>query len=64
MIDVEVGAEDVNGIEFVQKGYWVNVISSHDVEACMSQPNGSPVTLKIKVVSLCIWKVRILCLIM
>ncbi|XP_044493042.1 nodal modulator 1 isoform X2 [Mangifera indica] len=48
LIDVEVGAEDVNGIEFVQKGYWVNVISSHDVEACMSQPNGSPVTLKIK----------------
>ncbi|XP_031274126.1 nodal modulator 1 [Pistacia vera] len=47
-IDVDVGAEDVKGVEFVQKGYWVNVISSHNVDAYMSQPDGSPVTLKIK----------------
>ncbi|KAK1574965.1 hypothetical protein Q3G72_001403 [Acer saccharum] len=47
-IDVDIGAEDVKGIEFVQKGYWVNVVSTHDVDAYITQPDGSPVTLKIK----------------
>ncbi|XVF72762.1 hypothetical protein PTKIN_Ptkin12aG0146400 [Pterospermum kingtungense] len=47
-IDVDVGAEDIKGIEFVQKGYWVNVVSTHDVDAYMTRPNGSPVNLKIK----------------
>lgn len=48
-IDVDVGAEDIKGIEFVQKGYWVNIVSTHDVDAYMTQPDGSPVNLKIKV---------------
>ena len=48
-IDVDIGAEDVKGIEFVQKGYWVNVVSTHDVDAYITQPDGSPATLKIKV---------------
>ncbi|GLT64134.1 hypothetical protein SLA2020_366440 [Shorea laevis] len=47
-IDLDVGAEDVKGIVFVQKGYWVNVISTHDVDAYMTQEDGSPVNLKIK----------------
>ncbi|XP_021279934.1 nodal modulator 1 [Herrania umbratica] len=47
-IDVDVGAKDVKGIEFVQKGYWVNVISTHDVDALMTQQDGSPVNLNIK----------------
>ncbi|XP_022770793.1 nodal modulator 1 isoform X1 [Durio zibethinus] len=47
-IDVDVGAEDINGIEFVQKGYWVNIVSTHDVDAYMTQQDGSPVNLKIK----------------
>ncbi|KAJ8899145.1 hypothetical protein K2173_011142 [Erythroxylum novogranatense] len=46
-IDVDVGIEDVRGIVFVQRGYWVNVISTHDVDAYMTQPDGSPITLKI-----------------
>lgn len=50
-IDLDVGAEDVKGVVFVQKGYWVNVISTHDVDAYMTQEDGSPVNLKIKVVS-------------
>lgn len=54
-IDVDVGAEDVKGIEFVQKGYWLNVIASHDVDAYMTQPDTSPVTLKIKVLSLTVY---------
>ncbi|XP_062143584.1 uncharacterized protein LOC133851267 [Alnus glutinosa] len=47
-IDLDIGAEDVKGIVFVQKGYWVNVISTHDVDAYMTQEDGSPVNLKIK----------------
>ncbi|XP_034210549.1 nodal modulator 1 isoform X2 [Prunus dulcis] len=47
-IDVDVGLDDVKGIEFVQKGYWVNAISTHDVDAYMTLPDGSSVNLKIK----------------
>lgn len=48
-IDVNVGAEDFEGIVFVQKGYWVNVISTHDVDGYINQPDGSTVNLKIRV---------------
>lgn len=51
-IDVDIGAEDVSGIRFVQKGYWVNVISTHNVDAYVLQPDGSHIDLKIKVVFL------------
>ncbi|KAB5569531.1 hypothetical protein DKX38_003324 [Salix brachista] len=47
-IDVDAGAEDVAGISFVQKGYWINFISTHDVDASMIKPDGSPFDLKIK----------------
>ncbi|KAJ9187887.1 hypothetical protein P3X46_003301 [Hevea brasiliensis] len=47
-VDVDVGAEDVKGIVFFQKGYWVNVISTHDVDAYMAQPDSSIINLKIK----------------
>ncbi|KAF9688176.1 hypothetical protein SADUNF_Sadunf02G0169900 [Salix dunnii] len=47
-IDVDAGAEDVAGISFVQKGYWINFISTHDVDASMIKPDGSPIDLKIK----------------
>ena len=50
-IDIDVGAEDVQGIEFVQKGYLVHIISTHDVDALMTQPDSSPINLKIKVLS-------------
>uniref|UniRef100_A0A164YXW9 Carbohydrate-binding-like fold protein n=1 Tax=Daucus carota subsp. sativus TaxID=79200 RepID=A0A164YXW9_DAUCS len=46
--DVDVGTEDVNGISFVQKGYWVNVVSTHAVDAYFTQPDGSHVNLKIE----------------
>lgn len=45
--DVDVGTEDVNGISFVQKGYWVNVISTHAVDAYLTQSDGSHMNLKI-----------------
>nr|KYP47590.1 Nodal modulator 1 [Cajanus cajan] len=47
-IDVNVGAEDLKGIHFVQKGYWVNVISTHNVDGYLTQPDGSNVNLKIQ----------------
>ncbi|CAI9104879.1 OLC1v1003663C1 [Oldenlandia corymbosa var. corymbosa] len=47
-IDVDIATEDVKGIVFVQKGYWVKVISSHDVNAQLTQPDGSLMDLNIK----------------
>ncbi|KAJ1412555.1 Immunoglobulin-like fold [Sesbania bispinosa] len=47
-LDVNVGAEDLDGILFVQKGYWVNVISTHDVDGYVTQPDGSTMNLKIR----------------
>ncbi|KAL3531546.1 hypothetical protein ACH5RR_010868 [Cinchona calisaya] len=47
-INVDVATEDVKGIVFIQKGYWVNMISSHDVDAYFTQPDGSHLNLKIK----------------
>ncbi|CAN4113610.1 unnamed protein product [Withania somnifera] len=47
-IDIEVGAEDVKGVNFVQKGFWVNIISSHDVDGLLTQPDGSKMNLNIK----------------
>lgn len=35
-----------------QKGYWVDVTSSHEVDARMIQPDGEALLLKIKVVVL------------
>lgn len=49
---MDVGTNDVKGVEFVQKGYWLNVISTHDVDAYMTQQDGSHVPLKVKVVFL------------
>ena len=48
-INVVVASEDVKGIVFVQKGFWVNVISSHDVDAYLTQADGSRMSIKIKV---------------
>ncbi|KAM7276017.1 hypothetical protein ACFE04_017883 [Oxalis oulophora] len=47
-IDVNAGIEDVKGVTFVQKGYWVNIVSTHDVDAFMTQSEGSTVNLKVK----------------
>ncbi|XP_012474989.1 uncharacterized protein LOC105791465 [Gossypium raimondii] len=47
-IDVDVGSEDIEDIKFVQKGYWVNVVSTHDVDAYLTQQDDSPINLKIK----------------
>ncbi|KAJ4969122.1 hypothetical protein NE237_015823 [Protea cynaroides] len=48
VIDVDVGTEDAKGIVFVQKGYWINIISTHDVDAYIDHPDASPVDLHVK----------------
>ncbi|RAL42059.1 hypothetical protein DM860_011842 [Cuscuta australis] len=45
--NINVGTNDVKGLSFVQKGYWVNIISSHEVDAFLTQ-DGSVVNFKIK----------------
>ncbi|KAK4778645.1 hypothetical protein SAY86_006173 [Trapa natans] len=47
-VDIDVSAQDVNGLVFVQKGYWIDFISTHDVDASLTQPDNQPVKLKIK----------------
>ncbi|KAI7745608.1 hypothetical protein M8C21_033454 [Ambrosia artemisiifolia] len=47
-VPLNVRTEDVKGINFVQKGYWVNLVSTHDVDAYLHQSYGSRVDLKIK----------------
>ncbi|KAL8138821.1 hypothetical protein V2J09_004822 [Rumex salicifolius] len=47
-IDIDAAVENVEGIVFSQKGYWVKVISSHNVDARITQPDGEPMYLKIK----------------
>ncbi|KAG0480871.1 hypothetical protein HPP92_011729 [Vanilla planifolia] len=47
-IFLDVGIEDVGGITFVQKGCWVSIISTHDTEAFIKQPDLSSVNVAIK----------------
>ncbi|CAH9140431.1 unnamed protein product [Cuscuta epithymum] len=46
--NINVGTNDVTGLSFVQKGYWVNIISSHEVDAVLAAKDGSLVKLEIK----------------
>ncbi|KAF5177792.1 Nodal modulator, partial [Thalictrum thalictroides] len=47
-IDIDVGTEDIAGIVFVQKGFWVHIISTHDADAVVQQPDASVLNLEIK----------------
>ncbi|KAK9084360.1 hypothetical protein Scep_030831 [Stephania cephalantha] len=47
-IDVEVGTDDVQGITFVQKGYWIDIISTHDADGDIRNPDSSKMKLQIK----------------
>ena len=48
-LDVDVGNDDVIDIVFVQKGYWIELVSTHDTEAYIHQPDSSKLDLFIKV---------------
>ncbi|KAK8947068.1 hypothetical protein KSP39_PZI007206 [Platanthera zijinensis] len=48
IIYLDVGTRDVEGVVFVQKGYWISIISTHDTEAQIEQPDSSRIDLMIK----------------
>lgn len=48
-IDLDVGTQDMTGIVFVQRGYWINLISSHDTDAYILLPDSSRLDITIKV---------------
>jgi hypothetical protein len=48
-LDIDVGTDDVREIVFVQKGYWIELVSTHDTEAYILQPDSSKLDLLIKV---------------
>ncbi|XP_031497491.1 uncharacterized protein LOC116262346 [Nymphaea colorata] len=47
-IEVDVGTEDKKGVVFVQKGFWIDIISTHDVDAHILSPEEPPISLLIK----------------
>lgn len=52
VINLDVGIEDIKGAVFMQKGYWIDVISTHNTDAYIRGPDSSRVDLLIKVVLL------------
>ncbi|KAL6850380.1 hypothetical protein ACP4OV_021007 [Aristida adscensionis] len=47
-LDIDVRTDDVKDIVFVQKGYWMELVSTHETEAYIHQPDSSKVDLLIK----------------
>ncbi|TVU21253.1 hypothetical protein EJB05_30878 [Eragrostis curvula] len=47
-LDIDVGTDDVREITFLQKGYWIELVSTHDTEAYIHQPDSSKLDLLIK----------------
>lgn len=48
-LNIDVGTDDVRDIVFVQKGYWIELVSTHDTKAYIQQPDSSRLDLLIKV---------------
>lgn len=46
--NVDVGTDDVRDIVFVQKGYWIELFSTHDTNAYIQPPDSSKLDLIIK----------------
>ncbi|XP_024394078.1 uncharacterized protein [Physcomitrium patens] len=47
-LEILVGTEDVTGLEFLQKGFWMSVKSTHAVDAFLLQPHNEGLNLKIQ----------------
>ncbi|WVZ71463.1 hypothetical protein U9M48_020048 [Paspalum notatum var. saurae] len=47
-LNVDVGTDDVRDVVFVQKGYWIEIFSTHDTKAYIQQPDSSKLDLLIK----------------
>lgn len=50
-MNIDIGINDVKDIVFVQKGYWIELVSTHDTEAYIQLPDSSKRDLSIKVLS-------------
>lgn len=48
-MDINVCSDDVTDIVFVQKGYWVELVSTHETKAYIQHPDSSKLDLLIKV---------------
>lgn len=48
IIDLDLGPENMEGISFIQKGYWMTIVSTHDVDASIQHPDSSSTNLQIK----------------
>ncbi|AQK91368.1 Carbohydrate-binding-like fold [Zea mays] len=48
ILNIDVGTDDVRDIVFVQKGYWIELVSTHDTNAYIQQPDSSRLDLLIK----------------
>lgn len=48
VIDVNVGVSDHTEIVFIQKGYWLRIMSTHPVASYIIQPNKEPINLLIE----------------
>ncbi|KAG8045309.1 hypothetical protein GUJ93_ZPchr0008g12534 [Zizania palustris] len=47
-IDINVGTDDVTDIVFVQKGYWIELVSTHETKAFIHHPDSYKLDLLIK----------------
>ncbi|KAJ0979944.1 hypothetical protein J5N97_015418 [Dioscorea zingiberensis] len=47
-IELDVGIEDIKGAVFIQKGYWIDIISTHNTDAYIHKPDSSRGDLSIK----------------
>ncbi|KAM0954506.1 putative carboxypeptidase-like, regulatory domain superfamily, immunoglobulin-like protein [Dioscorea sansibarensis] len=48
VINLDIGIEDIKGAVFMQKGYWIDIISTHNTDAYIRGPDSSRVDLLIK----------------
>lgn len=48
-LEVDVGMEDIKGLKFVQKGFWMHVKSTHPVSAFILHPHNEGTNVNLKV---------------
>ena len=48
VIDVNVGVSHHSEIVFIQKGYWLHIMSTHPIVSCIVQPKKEPMKLLIE----------------
>ena len=51
-LEVDVRTEDIKGLKFVQKGFWMHVTSTHAVSAFILHPQNEGTNVDLKVLHL------------